>query len=80
MMETFTEFSMVGVYRKKGELKFVQVKSENIIGGKFTVFIFMDDKLSALEIAEWKDFSNHIKISGRPHQNVLVGSNITFKI
>merc|ERR1719347_516486 len=60
MMETFTNYSMVAVYKTKGELKFVHVKSEKYIG-RFTVLIFMDDKLSKLEIEEWKDFSNHVK-------------------
>merc|ERR1712240_180384 len=60
MMETFTDYSMVAVYKTKGELKFVHVKSEKYIG-RFTVLIFMDDKLSELEIEEWKDFSNHVK-------------------
>ena len=60
MMDTFTNFSMVGVYKTKGELKFVHVKSEKFLG-RFTVLIFMDDKLSELEIEEWKDFSSHIK-------------------
>ena len=60
MMETFTNFSMVGVYETKGELKFVHVKSEKFLG-RFTILIFMDDKLSELEIEEWKEFSSHIK-------------------
>merc|ERR1712142_1318027 len=60
MMETFTDYSMVAVYKTKGELKFVHVKSEKYIG-RFTVLIFMDDKLSELEIEEWKDFSDHVK-------------------
>ena len=59
MMDTFTDFSMVAVYKKKGEMKFVHIKSEKFIG-KFTILIFMDDKLSELEIDEWKDFSNHV--------------------
>ena len=58
MMDTFTDFSMVGVYKTKGELKFVHVKSEKFIG-RFTILIFMDDKLSEMEIEEWKDFSKH---------------------
>ena len=60
MMDTFTDFSMVGVYEKNGVIKFVHVKSEKFIG-RFTILIFMDDKLSEMEIEEWKDFSNHIK-------------------
>jgi alkyl hydroperoxide reductase subunit AhpC len=54
MMDTFTDFSMVKF------VKFVHVKSEKFIG-RFTILIFMDDKLSEMEIEEWKDFSNHIK-------------------
>ena len=49
MMDTFTDFSMVGVYEKNGVIKFVHVKSEKLIG-RFTILIFMDDKLSKMEI------------------------------
>ena len=60
MMDTFTDFSMVGVYETRKGLKFVHVNSEKF-SGKFTVLIFMDNKLTELEIEEWKDFSDHIK-------------------
>jgi len=60
MMETFPNCSMVAVYKKRGELKFVHLKSEKFLG-RFTILIFMDDKLTEMEIDEWKDFSNHVK-------------------
>jgi len=60
MMDTFTNFSMVAVYKMKGEIKFVHIKSEKFVG-KFTILIFMDDKLSDLEIEEWKEFNEYIK-------------------
>jgi len=60
MMETVPNYSMVAVYKKKGELKFVHLKSEKFLG-RFTVLIFMDNKLTEMEIDEWKDFSNHVE-------------------
>jgi len=60
MMETLPNCSMVAVYKKKGELKFVNLKSEKFLG-RFTILIFMDDKLTEMEIDEWKDFSNHVQ-------------------
>ena len=60
MMDTFKDFSMVGVYKTRGELKFVHVTSSKF-NGRFTILIFMDNKLSDLEIEEWKDFSSHLK-------------------
>ena len=60
MLDTFTDFSMVGVYETKKGLKFVHVSSEKFIG-RFTVLIFMDNKLTEMEIKEWKDFSDHLK-------------------
>ena len=44
MMETFSAFSMVGVYETRKSLKFVHITSEKFTG-KFTVFIFMDNRL-----------------------------------
>jgi len=60
-MDTFTEFSMVGVYDKpnKGP-KFVHVSSKHFMG-KFTILLFMDNKLTELEIEEWKCFSDNLK-------------------
>jgi len=60
MMETVPNYSMVAVYKKKGELKFVHLKSEKFLG-RFTVLIFMDNKLTEMEVDEWKDFSNHVE-------------------
>ena len=60
MMDTFTNFSMVGVCETKKGPKFVHVTSEKFFG-RFTVLIFMDNKLTEMEIEEWKDFSNHMK-------------------
>jgi len=81
MMETFTNYSMVAVYKKKGEIKFVNVKSEKFVG-KFTILIFMDDKLSELEIDEWKDFSNHVsdfKKAGAYVVGVCTDSHISMR-
>ena len=44
MMETFSAFSMVGVYETRKGLKFVHITSEKF-AGKFTVLIFMDNRL-----------------------------------
>ena len=44
MMETFSPFSMVGVYETRKGLKFVHITSEKF-AGKFTVLIFMDNRL-----------------------------------
>ena len=44
MMETFSAFSMVGVYETRKSLKFVHITSEKF-AGKFTVLIFMDNRL-----------------------------------
>jgi len=60
MMETFSNYSMVAVYKTRGEIKFVHLKSEKFLG-RFTILIFMDNKLTEFEIDEWKDFSNHVK-------------------
>merc|ERR1719452_306868 len=60
MMDIFTNFSMVGVCETRKGPKFVHVTSEKFMG-RFTVLIFMDNKLTEMEIEEWKDFSNHMK-------------------
>ena len=60
MMEVFSNFSMIGVSNVKDELKFVHVRSEKY-RGKFLVMLFMDNKLTKLEIEEFQDFSNRIK-------------------
>ena len=44
MIETFSAFSMVGVYETRKGLKFVHITSEKF-AGKFTVLIFMDNRL-----------------------------------
>ena len=75
MMETFSEFSMVGVYETRKGLKFVHITSEKF-AGKFTVLIFMDNRLgqpmcplvespvfkrlTELEAEEWKSFNNKL--------------------
>ena len=62
MMDTFTDFSMVGVYETRKGTKFVQVDSERErFKGKYVVLIFMDNKLTDLEVDEWKDFSKNLK-------------------
>ena len=75
MMETFSEFSMVGVYETRKGLKFVHITSEKF-AGKFTVLIFMDNRLdqtmcplvvnlvfkrlTELEAEEWKSFNDKL--------------------
>ena len=51
---------MVGVYETRKGLKFVHITSEKL-EGKFTVLIFMDDKLTDLEAREWKQFSDEME-------------------
>ena len=41
MMETFSAFSMVGVYKTRKSLRFVHITSEKL-AGKFTILIFME--------------------------------------
>ena len=60
LMDRFAEFSMVGVYETRKGLKFVHITSEKL-EGKFTVLIFMDDKLTDLEAREWKQFSDEME-------------------
>ena len=55
--KSITDFSMPGVHETKKGFKFVRFSSEKYIG-RFTVLIFMDNKM---EIMEWKDFSDHLK-------------------
>ena len=72
MMETFSPFSMVGVYETRKGLKFVHITSEKF-AGKFTVLIFMDNRLdllpltcepsvrlTELEAEEWKSFNDKL--------------------
>ena len=72
MVETFSAFSMVGVYETRKGLKFVHITSEKF-AGKFTVLIFMDnrlglvvnwpcidDRLTELEAEEWKSFNEKL--------------------
>merc|ERR1711910_225919 len=61
MMDTFTDFSMVVVYDKNNKgPKFVHISSKHFMD-KFTILLFMDNKLTELEIEEWKDFSDNLK-------------------
>ena len=60
LMDRFAQFSMVGVYETRKGLKFVHITSEKL-EGKFTVLIFMDDKLTDLEAREWKQFSDEME-------------------
>ena len=76
MMETFSAFSMVGVYETRKGLKFVHITSEKF-AGKFTILIFMDNRLNRpsccelcvyqtlnrlteLEAEEWKSFNDKL--------------------
>merc|ERR1719431_1445082 len=68
---------MVAVYKKK----FVHLKSEKFLG-RFTVLIFMDNKLTEMEIDEWKDFSNHVndfKQAGAYVVGVCTDSHISMR-
>ena len=55
--QQFANFSMVGVYQSRSGPKFGHITSERLLG-KFTVLIFMDNKLTDLEAEEWKNFSD----------------------
>ena len=57
MMDTFADFSMamVGVYETRNGPTFVHGNSEKF-RRRFTILIFMDNKLTEMEIEEWKDF------------------------
>ena len=55
MMDTFADFSMVGVYKTRNGTTFVHGNSEKF-RRRFTILIFMDNKLTEMEIEEWKDF------------------------
>ena len=55
MMDTFADFSMVGVYETRNGPTFVHGNSETF-RPRFTILIFMDNKLTEMEIEEWKDF------------------------
>ena len=54
MMDTFADFSMVGVYETRNGPAFVHGNSEKF-RRRFTILIFMDNKLTEMEIEEWKD-------------------------
>ena len=60
MLDTFADFSMVGVYETRNGPTFVHGNSEKF-RRRFTILIFMDNKLTEMEIEEWKDFSDHMK-------------------
>jgi len=81
MMETFSAFSMVGVYETRKGLKFVHVTSEKF-AGKFTVLIFMDNRLTELEAEEWKAFNdklNDFKTIGAQVVGVCTDSHVTVR-
>merc|ERR1711874_484658 len=81
MMETFSEFSMVGVYETRKGLKFVHITSEKF-AGKFTVLIFMDNRLTELEAEEWKSFNDKLtdfKAIGAQVVGVCTDSHVTVR-
>jgi len=81
MMETFSAFSMVGVYETRKGLKFVHITSEKF-SGKFTVLIFMDNRLTELEAEEWKSFNDKLadfKAIGAQVLGVCTDSHVTVR-
>jgi len=81
MMETFSAFSMVGVYETRKGLKFVHITSEKF-AGKFTVLIFMDNRLTELEAEEWKSFNDKLadfKAIGAQVLGVCTDSHVTVR-
>jgi len=81
MMETFSAFSMVGVYETRKGLKFVHITSEKF-AGKFTVLIFMDNRLTELEAEEWKSFNDKLtdfKAIGAQVVGVCTDSHVTVR-
>jgi len=81
MMETFSAFSMVGVYETRKGLKFVHITSEKF-AGKFTVLIFMDNRLTELEAEEWKSFNEKLtdfKAIGAQVLGVCTDSHVTVR-
>ena len=50
--------SSVGVSETSAGLKFVHISSERL-RGKYLLILFMDNKLTNLEINEWLDFSKN---------------------
>merc|ERR1711936_268901 len=81
MMEVFGSFSMVGVYETRKGLKFVHVTSEKFVG-KFTILIFMDNRLSELEAGEWRDYSEKLsdfKAIGAQVVGVCTDSHVTVR-
>jgi len=80
-METFSAFSMVGVYETRKGLKFVHITSEKF-AGKFTVLIFMDNRLTELEAEEWKSFNDKLadfKAVGAQVVGVCTDSHVTVR-
>merc|ERR1719347_2077762 len=81
MMENFSPFSMVGVYETRKGLKFVHITSEKF-AGKFTVLIFMDNRLTELEAEEWKSFNDKLsdfKAIGAQVVGVCTDSHVTVR-
>ena len=78
---TNTNFSLTSVYKTNGELKFVNLKSEDFLG-RFTILIIMDNMLTKMEIDEWKDFSNHadeFKLAGANVLGVCTNCHVSMK-
>ena len=81
LMDSFSKFSMVGVSETKKGLKFVRATSEKL-EGKFTVLIFMDDKLTEVEASEWKKFSDRLgdfREVGAQVMGVCTDSHVTVR-
>ena len=79
--DTFTHFSMVGVYETRKGLKFVHITSKKL-EGKYTVLIFMDNKLTPIEAEEWKEFSDMLdqfKKVGAQVMGVCTDSHVTIR-
>ena len=79
--DTFPHFSMVGVYETRKGLKFVHITSKKL-EGKYTVLIFMDNKLTPIEAEEWKEFSDMLdqfKKVGAQVMGVCTDSHVTIR-
>jgi hypothetical protein len=49
-------FKLPGVGPTRRGIKFIEIDSANITS-KFLIMLFMDNRLSAEEVAEWKEFN-----------------------
>ncbi len=83
LMDSFSKFSMVGVYETRKGLKFVHITSDRL-EGRFTVLLFMDNRwpsdqvnrpprLTHLEAEEWKEFSDRLDDFRQAGAQVLAG-------